>query len=71
MMIVVFENIIALLTWIFAKQWVKKLKDRKMMDPETLHFLLGGVRVTVLLKGGNDTNLKLTMILCGGRPKFI
>jgi hypothetical protein len=41
------------------------------MDPETLLLLRRGVRVTVRLKGGNDADMNLTIILCGGRPKFI
>ena len=71
MMIVIFEFIVTLLAWIDTEQLMKKLKDHKVMDPEPLLLLERGVRVTVRLKGGNDTGMKLTIKLCGGQSKFI
>ena len=71
MMIVVFEFKVTLLAWIAAKQWMKKLKDHKVMDPEPLLLLERGVRVRVRLKGGKNSRMKLTIKLGGGRPKFV
>jgi hypothetical protein len=36
------------------------------MDPEPLLLLERGVRVTVRLKGVNDTGIKLKIKICGG-----
>ncbi len=71
MMIDVFEFVFTLLAWIDTEQRMKKLKNHKVMDPEPLLLLESGVRVSVRLKGGNDTGMKLTIKLCGGQSKFI
>ena len=71
MMIAVFEFKVTLLAGIIAEQWMKKVKDHKVMDPELLLLLERGVRVRVRLKGGNNSCMKLMIKLGGGGSKFV
>ena len=70
-MIIVFKFKVTLLSRVIAKQGMQQLKVHKVMDPELLLLLEGGVRVCVTLKGGHNSGMKLMIKLGGGGPKFV